>query len=144
MNIPIQSLDPAAILRSHGLRVTPQRLTLAEMVLGEPIHITARMAHESLKKTHPAISMNTIYLTLGKFEKSGLLNRFEVNGNAVFDSNTTPHDHACCNRCGAIMDLDIDRPEQPDCPSQLDQWQLQGERRIWVGLCPTCISESAL
>ncbi len=57
--------NPATLLRAHGLRVTPQRLAVAEMVFSEPIHITARTVYEQLRQTHPAISMNTIYLALG-------------------------------------------------------------------------------
>jgi len=129
------------MLRSHGLRVTPQRLAVAALVLNRPMHVTARMVHEKLRETHPAISMNTIYLTLGQFESSGLLQRFEVNGSTVFDSNTAPHNHACCNCCGTILDLPVHRAAQ-QAPAQISQWQIQAERRIWVGLCPQCISDA--
>jgi len=125
-----------AMLRSHGLRVTPQRMAVAELVLSEPMHITARMAYETLRETHPAISMNTIYLTLGQFESSGLLQRFEVNGNTVFDSNTDPHDHACCSRCKTIIDLTSAQSEP--LPAVLAHWRIAQEQRIWSGLCPAC------
>jgi len=126
-----------AMLRSHGFRVTPQRQAVAEMVLNQPIHVTARMVHEKLRETHPAISMNTIYLTLGQFESSGLLQRFEVNGNTIFDSNTAPHDHACCNRCKAIVDL---AHQECELPRALEHWSISNEQRIWNGLCPDCAS----
>ena len=128
------------MLRSHGLRVTPQRLAVAEFVLPKAMHVTARAVYQKLRKTHPAISMNTIYLTLGQFESSGLLQRFEVNGNSIFDSNTTPHDHACCNRCKAIIDL----PQQTESmqpPNALTHWRIDRRQRIWSGLCPACASE---
>jgi len=143
---PLSKHNPAALLRTHGLRVTPQRLAVAEWVFSKPMHVTARIVHEQIKLAHPAVSMNTVYLTLGQFEACGLLNRFEVHGNIVFDSNTSPHDHACCNRCGTIIDLESSQPESPKHtaphPTQLKQWQIEGERRIWVGLCPACSSES--
>ncbi len=127
-----------AMLRSHGLRVTPHRMAVAELVLHKPLHITARMAYETLRKTHPAISMNTIYLTLGQFESSGLLNRFEVHGNSVFDSNTAPHNHACCSRCKMIMDIAHQQPELNFIPDELKQWKVDNEQRIWSGICPKC------
>ncbi len=140
--------SPTALLRAHGLRVTPQRLAVAEYVLRKPMHVTARIVHEKIRESYPAISMNTVYLTLGQFERCGLLNRFEVHGNIVFDSNTSPHDHACCNRCGAIIDLDSPRSEPSEqaapLPEQLRQWQIKAERRIWMGLCPACNAESVL
>ncbi len=132
-----------ALLRSHGLRVTPQRLAVAELVLSKPTHITARMAHDALTAAYPAISMNTIYLTLGQFEASGLLKRFEVNGNAVFDSNTTPHDHACCSQCKAIIDLPHQDNHSPQQPAALCQWNIANEQRIWSGICPSCSNQPA-
>ncbi len=136
------AIDIPSLLRSHGLRLTPQRLAVAQLVLSKPAHVTARKVYRKLKGEHPALSLNTVYLTLGQFEKSGLLDRFEVNGNAVFDSNTTPHNHACCSCCGTILDLPVHRAAQ-QAPSQISQWQIQAERRIWVGLCPQCIQPGA-
>jgi len=129
--------DTPALLRSHGLRVTPQRLAVADLILHEPMHVTARNVHQQLRKTHPAISMNTIYLTLGQFESSGLINRFEVGGNSVFDSNTEPHDHACCKRCKTMIDLS-QGSALPMLPAALADWHIDCEQRIWSGLCPDC------
>ncbi len=134
------AIDIPSLLRGHGFRLTPQRLTVAELVLSKPAHVTARKVYQTLKEDHPALSLNTVYLTLGQFEKSGLLNRFEINGNAVFDSNTMPHNHACCSCCGVIIDLPVHQMEQ-QAPSLLNQWQIQTEHRIWVGLCPNCMDE---
>jgi len=125
-----------ALLRSHELRVTPQRLAIADLALHAPVHLTARAAFETLRTAHPAISMNTIYLTLGQFESAGLLHSFEINGKRVFDSNITPHDHACCNQCGAIIDL-APASESPP-PAALSGWVIDREQRIWKGCCPEC------
>jgi len=129
------------MLRSHRLRVTPQRLAVAALILPEPVHVTARMVYQKLRETHPAISMNTIYLTLGQFESSGLLQRFEINGNTVFDSNTAAHDHACCSRCKAIIDLSPQQQASPQLPHALAHWHIDREQRIWRGLCPTCAKQ---
>ncbi|MFQ5346068.1 MAG: Fur family transcriptional regulator [Mariprofundus sp.] len=128
-----------AMLRSHGLRLTPQRLALAELILSKPTHITARMAYETLRQSHPAISINTIYLTLRQFESSGLLRRLEVGGNTVFDSNTSPHHHAFCKRCKTIIDLNDEQKELPLLPAALENWHIDHEQRIWSGLCPDCV-----
>ena len=134
------------ILRNHGLRATPQRLAVGGMVLSRPVHVTARAVWEALRKTHPAISMNTVYQTLGQFEAKGLLQRLEVGGVTVFDSNTTPHDHACCESCGAIEDVPAAGDTSGSCPRPPEEgasgwpagWKLTGVRRVWLGLCPAC------
>ena len=123
------AIDIPSLLRGHGFRLTPQRLTVAELVLSKPAHVTARKVYQTLKEDHPALSLNTVYLTLGQFEKSGLLNRFEINGNAVFDSNTMPHNHACCSCCGIIIDLPVLRTNQ-ERPTEICQCKIQAEHRI--------------
>jgi len=132
----------SAMLRSHGLRVTPQRLAVAELVFKQAMHITARATYQTLRETHPAISMNTIYLTLGQFESSGLLQRFEVNGNIIFDSNTAAHDHACCSRCKTILDLSPPQSGEALLPAALEHWHINQEQRIWSGTCPTCSQQA--
>ncbi len=135
--------DIPALLRSHGLRLTPQRLTVAGLVLTKPAHVTARSVYQQLKDGHPALSLNTVYLTLGQFESCGLLNRFEIKGSSVFDSNITPHDHASCNTCGMIMDISSNQPAVPSLPAVLDQWLVTDEQRVWIGLCPACQQKQA-
>jgi len=134
--------DIPTLLRSHDLRLTPQRLTVAGLVLSKQAHVTARGVYQQLKDDHPALSMNTVYLTLGQFEACGLLQRFEMNGNAVFDSNTARHDHASCSRCATIIDLPGEEDEPPWIPASLLDWQIQSEQRIWTGLCPACRTDS--
>jgi len=132
--------DIPTLLRSHGLRLTPQRLTVAGLVLSKPAHVTARGVYQQLKDDHPALSMNTVYLTLGQFEACGLLQRFEMNGNTVFDSNTMQHDHASCSHCSTIIDLPSEQQGNPLLPTALQDWQIHGERRIWIGLCQKCLN----
>jgi len=122
-------------LRAHGLRATPQRLAIAAMVLAHPTHVSAREVWQQLHHTYPSLSLNTVYQTLSLLESKGLLQRLEIDGITFFDSNPEPHDHACCIRCKAILDLPSN-PVQP--PSELAEWHILGERRIWQGLCPAC------
>ena len=127
------------LLRNHGMRVTPQRLAMAEMLFPEHRHVTARDVHEQLRRSMPGISLNTVYLTLGQFESNGLLRRFDVGGNTVFDSNTAPHAHACCTRCRTITDLPDHAASSSMSPRDaLRGWEITGEQHIWLGLCPRC------
>jgi Fur family peroxide stress response transcriptional regulator len=128
--------EPAGLLRSHGLRATPQRIAVAELLLEKPVHVTPNELYASLKDRLPSISPNTIYLTLAHFEEAGLVRRFHIDGQAVFDSNTTMHDHAFCCACGAVVDV-AGAPED-ERPAQLAAWNIRNENRVWIGLCPDC------
>ncbi len=130
--------DMHSLLRNRGLRATPQRLAVAELLFEKPTHETPQTIHETLKGRFPSISPNTIYLTLAHFEKSGLVTRLDVNGRTVFDSNTTHHDHAFCQKCKKL--IDISTSSGCKLPPSLADWDLKHENRIYSGLCPACIS----
>ncbi len=127
-------------LHRHGLRATPQRLAVGAMLLRGPVHVTAREVWQSLRRRHPAISLNTIYQTLGQFEAKGLVQRLEVGGVSVFDSNMAPHDHVWCERCHAIEDVPagVNAPGHDGETWAPPGWRIAGVRRVWVGVCPAC------
>lgn len=133
-----QAQDPSAKLRHFGLRATPQRLAIAEELFTGCVHTSAQELYAKLKGKFPSLSPNTVYLTLAQFEERGLLRRLHVDGNTVFDSNTKAHDHAYCRGCGRLADLPLLAQETP--PERLAGWRVEGENRIWFGLCPACAS----
>ena len=98
--------DVTAILRSHGVRVTPQRIAVAECVLGTTRHPTADEVWECVKRKHPTISRATIYNTLNTFVRKHLLRTQELRGDAVvYDPRTEPHHHFIDERTGRIYDV---------------------------------------
>lgn len=128
------------LLRTHGLRATPQRIAVAELLFASPSHFTPQEVFEILKRRFPSISQNTIYLCLAHFEAAGLLRKCFVEGKTIFDSNTSRHDHAYCCRCGKLVDLPSSGLGKR--PTQISGWSLRGESRVWYGLCPECGKES--
>ncbi len=137
MNSITDSESIKTVLRSHGLRATPQRMAVAELLLAKPSHVTAYDVYETIRQKLPAISPNTIYLTLAHFENRGLLRRFRIHGKSVFDSNTTRHDHGYCTVCGKIADL-FSPPAAGHSPEEMSDWEVLSESRVWYGKCPNC------
>ncbi len=137
MDAATLSNDPYALLRAHGLRATPQRVAVTQLLIKQDTHATPGEVYARLREVFPSISQNTVYLTLDHLERAGLLRRMHIAGRMVFDSNTQIHDHACCRNCGTILDL----PSVgcSDAPGELNEWQVEGESRLWTGLCPDCI-----
>ncbi len=129
--------DFPALLRAHGLRATPQRIALAEVMFTAPAHFTPQKVFDIMKGRFPSISQNTIYLCLAHFEAAGLLQKCFVDGKTIFDSNTDRHDHAYCCRCGKLIDLPASSTETR--PAPIANWSIDGESRVWYGLCPACM-----
>ncbi len=123
-------------LRQCGMRMTPQRLAVAELMLGAPTHMMPQEVYEILHQQLPSLSPNTIYMTLDHFEQAGLLKKIFIDGKAVFDSCTDRHDHAVCRNCGTIRDVPCGSIEHT--PLTLKRWHIHAESRVWSGLCPAC------
>jgi Fe2+ or Zn2+ uptake regulation protein len=122
----------AEALRTRGQRVTLPRLMVHRIVAESPQHLTADDIHEEL----PSLSFATIYSTLDLLEELGVLRRLStLEGAAVYDSRTEPHDHASCRVCGRMLDLDPSevRPAKVPRGFRVEQSQVQ-----YVGVCADC------
>ena len=60
-------------LREWGVRVTPQRLAIAEAVLNSVDHPSVQQIYERVQDHFPSMTLATIYSTLGVLQKSGLI-----------------------------------------------------------------------
>ncbi len=132
----------SALLRKHGLRVTSPRVAISMKLLEQHCHYTAQQLHAELVRLHPALSPNTVYLTLNQLASVGVISSFRLSGNTIFDSNTTTHDHALCRECGRLEDLPSETLDAPTSPACIKEWVLEGGTRIWSGFCPICNDEA--
>jgi Fur family peroxide stress response transcriptional regulator len=96
-----------AKLRSKGYKITPQRLAICKLVLSSKNHPTADQIYEKVKKTHPAISLATVYFTLDLLGGLGLLQELGFSDRSSrYDPNTSPHINIICPKCGEICDYE--------------------------------------
>ena len=75
------SIDPADLLRQHGIQVTAQRLAVLRAVSGQP-HITADGVAEVVRAEIGAISLQSVYDALGLLVAEGLIRRIQPAGSA--------------------------------------------------------------
>jgi Fur family transcriptional regulator, peroxide stress response regulator len=96
----------SARLASRGLRSTPQRQHVYEVLAGERDHPTAEELFLRAKKGMPEISMATVYNCLDALVQCGLAKQVNVDRSASrFCPNMSEHDHFYCERCGGIFDI---------------------------------------
>jgi Fe2+ or Zn2+ uptake regulation protein len=128
------------LLRSRGLRVTPQRLVIHRLLRRRDRHLTADEVHEAVARDLPGTSAPTVYATLDLLSELGLARRIDAGtGATLYDARTEAHHHSACRRCGAVEDLDA--PE--DLSSVADAarragFQPQGVEVVVSGLCRRC------
>lgn len=135
-----------AALDRARLRKTPQRLAIVRAFVDDPSHPTAQVLFERLRAELPTMSFATVYNTLAALEGAGLCRALRVDGpagaaGARFDPNVDPHDHAVCDRCGAIVDVPLSL--DPRAKLAVDGFVVRSVERLYRGECVGCRGEPA-
>ena len=106
--------SPEGLLRSHGLSVTAQRLTVLQTITDYP-HITADQAAEVARKKLGAISRQSVYDTLNTLVEKGLARRIQpMDSPALFEDRVGDnHHHLVCRSCGVVEDVDCSTGYRP-------------------------------
>jgi len=128
-------------LRDAGLKLTPQRLAILELLAGNRSHPTANTVFQALRPRFPTMSQTTVYNTLDTLATLGLIHELgTVGDDAVhYDADVEPHVNVICNQCGKIVDL-VESDVVPSLDSIATQsgYDVRGARIVYYGLCPTC------
>jgi Fur family peroxide stress response transcriptional regulator len=93
-------------LGATGLRSTPQRQQVYDVLRQKRDHPTAEEVFLRAKKTMPEISHATVYNCLDALVKAGLARQVTVERGATrFCPNMSEHGHFHCRDCGTIYDV---------------------------------------
>src|SRR5436305_13788977 len=94
-------------LKRAGLKLTPQRIAIVREIADDHTHPTAQDLFERLRPSFPTMSFATVYNTLDALARCGLTGSLHLGGAVRFDPNTSPHHHAVCDSCGAVVDVPV-------------------------------------
>ena len=128
-------------------RFSKKREAILSAIRSTDCHPSAEWVYQTLKPTHPDLSLGTVYRNLIFFQERGDIQSVGVvKGQERFDGVTAPHSHFVCNCCGAVVDL-----HQVNLDSELNrnvskQYGLAVERHelTFYGLCPTCMQKNPI
>ncbi|MEW6440487.1 MAG: transcriptional repressor [bacterium] len=134
-------------LRSVGLKATPQRLLILRELLSRSDHPTAERLYQAVKKIHPTISFNTIYLTLQALAEKEVIHVIRPVVDATrYDPVTEIHGHFMCSQCKQIEDQLLEDPSLKQIDTEVKKsgkyWVVQSQI-LWVGLCQECRDANA-
>lgn len=94
-------------LRAAGLRLTPQRQVVVEVLNGDTSHPTAESVAQRVRQRMPGVSLSTVYKVLHELAHLGLVTELDVAGVMRFDPDTAEHMHVVCESCGTIIDMPV-------------------------------------
>src|SRR5215831_20976246 len=99
-------------LGATGLRLTPQRQQVYDVLLQKRDHPTAEEVFIRAKRAMPEISHATVYNCLDALVHCGLVRQVQLDRGATrFCSNMLEHGHFYCDGCDTVFDVDL--PEKP-------------------------------
>ena len=108
----------AALLRSHGINPTHQRIEIAHALFSRQQHLSADEILGIVNSRHPETSRATVYNTLNLFLGKKLVREVIVDPNKVFyDPNTSNHHHFYNVDTGSLTDIDASNISVSGLPS---------------------------
>ena len=100
-------LDFHRLLREKGLKATPQRLLILN-IIKEGGHIDIEEIYDKVKKIIPSISIATVYKNLKLLLDKGIIRDVNISSfKQMYEVNTKDHIHLVCKKCRNIYDLDF-------------------------------------
>lgn len=131
-------------LRDAGIRLTPQRALVLDIVYHSGGHLTADEVYAQVRAQSPYVDLSTVYRNLVFLRQQGLVGELRLEGQpARFEAvrGGEEHHHAVCTRCGAM--LEIDHTDLASLEAVLRDkygFQLEPVHLTLPGLCQACAS----
>ena len=128
-------------LNTGGLRFTPQRERVYDVLLQKRDHPTAEEVFIRAKRAMPEISHATVYNCLDALVKCGLARQVTLDRGATrFCPNMHEHCHFYCDACDTVYDVDL--PAKPQPGVMLPKGFKAERYEIAIhGTCPDCAAK---
>ena len=132
-------------LRRRGLRWTPQRSTVIEVLAESDGHITAAELVERCRARDPSTIPSTVYRTLDVLEELGLL-RHGHGADGREEFHVLPgseHGHLHCAECGATWEIGADQAAGVAAALRSgDGFEIDIGHVTLVGRCRECVGRA--
>jgi Fur family ferric uptake transcriptional regulator len=111
MNGSVESI--LDLLRSRGLRMTPQRRAIVAEVMAAEGHISPAVVARRVQERVPGVNPSTVYRTLDVLEGLGVLSHAHLeSGPEYHRSPDAQHVHLTCSGCGSQDSLSLKEAER--------------------------------
>jgi Fur family ferric uptake transcriptional regulator len=130
-------------LHDHGLRWTPQRRALIEVLAGTDGHVTGAELVERCRAVDPATIPSTVYRTLDVLEEIGFVSHSHTSdGREQFHVlPVVEHGHLECRRCHDSWEIPAD--EAAELVAALERsrgFSVDLSHLSILGLCASCLA----
>jgi len=127
----------------EGLALTKQRHSVLRVIRRSEKHLTATEVFEDARRLLPGISFATVYNSLRYLKKEGLIGEIRLGTDAnLYDRKLSPHDHAICTKCGKLVDIEMEHPQElVNRAARISKFRPQSLEFTLHGICPDCAKD---
>ena len=120
--------------------MTKQRHSVLRVIRGSDKHLTANEVFENARRLLPGISFATVYNSLRYLTKEGLIGEIRFGKDAtLYDRKLTRHDHAICTKCGKLVDIEMEHPQElVERAASYSNFKPESLEFTLRGVCPDC------
>jgi len=129
-----------ATLKEKGLKLTPQRILIADIIHGAKGHLTAGEIIGYVQAKMPGVNKSTIYRTLDVLEEAGCVYKSELGNEFIYHhEDEGHHHHLVCSQCGKTLDCDEDifAPVQKSLKEKYN-FRVDFKHMVMSGVCEEC------
>jgi len=132
--------DYATLLKESGLKATFQRMNILESI-DKYGHMSIDAIYEEVVKTHPSLSLATVYKNIILMVENGVLVEVPIEGRkAKYELSKQDHIHLVCTECGEVED----RPHNQNADAlfmdmtEEENFSLRKQQINLYGVCSEC------
>lgn len=127
----------------ESLELTKQRQSVLRVIRESDKHLTANEVFDNARQILPGISFATVYNSLRYLKQEGLIGEIRFGtGAKLYDRKLVRHDHAICDDCGKLVDLEIPLPDGLlKEAANRSKFKVVSVELTLRGLCPECSIE---
>ena len=128
-------------LNTSGLRITNQRSLILDIIRQGEGHLDADEIYRRARKKQPRLSLSTVYRTLQKLKKLGLVEELHFDkGHHHYEVKpSAEHHHLVCLGCGKVIEFhqSLSRYVKRNAPEAKDFDIVESEVHM-SGYCTEC------
>jgi Fe2+ or Zn2+ uptake regulation protein len=132
------------LFHRHGLKVTPQRELIFQLLWRADQHPTADSVYAEARTRMPTMSLRTVYQTLNDLAAMGEITALHLGtGSTRFDPDTEIHHHLVCVICGKVRDVHADASSLAVPAAERAGFQVGAAEVVFRGFCDECYTPRA-
>jgi len=133
------------VFRRSGMRLTPQRKAILDVLDDTAVHLDAEGVYHQAKVRDPKISLATVYRTLAVLRELGLIQQRHLTPDdqrGYYELADRQHYHFTCLRCGRVIEFDTPLMSQLQQEIADEMGVRVVQARLYLeGYCAVCVDE---